>query len=317
MASIWGAARRAMTHHRFSSRKFPPRGIVVIQEARRCAHKFSNGKNPYDIVSELLLPPLPAKPLRKSTTHLTSEEIQDYLEPLYSRGWVVYSSQRAYGSSPYSPDASEGGPSPELVKGLWFRSNASAVRFLRTALDIAEKENHHPTHISLISRHIILRMHTHEAVPNEELSHVVQDPVVPGITLRDVRLAYLLENAYVHAVINRETLNTSRMTIQNQELPWTALQLEKLRYSQSAESEEDGAKQPEIKVYAPRMKVTRSPRGLVTPQYTPSSDPTGSMPVSAAASAAGEEVPVDPEDLGELERQFWNGGSSGNRAAQE
>ncbi|PCH42522.1 hypothetical protein WOLCODRAFT_72172, partial [Wolfiporia cocos MD-104 SS10] len=129
------------------------------------------------------LPPAPDYPC----SYLTQADINTYLLPLYHRAWVV-------GSSEYSREVS--GPplpnaSPELAKQFWFQQG-----------------NHEA---ALTFRREIQEIQSDEPLPT---SPGRQPPMRPGITLRDVRLAMLIERAFerhlAHGVASAWSQNMQR-----------------------------------------------------------------------------------------------------------
>ncbi|KAI0951335.1 hypothetical protein AcW1_008402 [Taiwanofungus camphoratus] len=137
-------------------------------------------------------PPLPALPAapRYPCPYLTDEEISQYLMPLYCRAWFVGSSEwlRDYNQAPNRS-------SPELVKTFHFHEHEHAVKFVDQVEVIHSSENHHST-ISLSDREAHIRIHTHEARPPKDPNTEKLPKKLPGITLRDVRLAILLEHVF-------------------------------------------------------------------------------------------------------------------------
>ncbi|KAL7279140.1 hypothetical protein ACG7TL_006980 [Trametes sanguinea] len=157
------------------------------------------------------LPPAPPYPC----PFLTDEEIKIYLFPLYERGWTVHPSQTAKK------------PAPELVKRFEFDPHSAALQsFLDDINSVTEGENHHATlDIGSSPPSVTVRVHTHSGLrpalhPEEPRKGRVQ----PGITLRDVRFAYLLEqhsSKYLDLVV---------MQVSREEQPKSAEALERRRH---------------------------------------------------------------------------------------
>ncbi|KAH9902953.1 hypothetical protein C8Q73DRAFT_672377 [Cubamyces lactineus] len=129
------------------------------------------------------LPPTPPYPC----PFLTDEEIQTYLVPLYHRGWSV------------QPSTSAKKPAPELVKRFIFSEYASLELFERDLKDVTESENHHAVQeLTDSPPSITIKVHTHSGLrPAAHPDEPRRGRVQPGITLRDVRFAYLLEERFV------------------------------------------------------------------------------------------------------------------------
>lgn len=149
------------------------------------------------------LPPAPSFPC----PFITDEEIATYLPPLYARGWTV---------QPSDPKAAKK-PAPELVKRFVFSAHETLEAFLHLdLLDITESENvrdDNLTHTVSLRAHsratmqhhawrditpdppsMVVRVHTHSGLrPARDAEEPRRARVQPGITLRDVRFAYLLE----------------------------------------------------------------------------------------------------------------------------
>ncbi|OJT03351.1 hypothetical protein TRAPUB_6020 [Trametes pubescens] len=128
------------------------------------------------------LPPPPPFPC----PFLTDDEIATYLGPLYAREWTV---------QPSDPKATKK-PSPELVKRFAFSTFNELNAFLHLdLLDITQSENHHARQdITPDPPSLIVRVHTHSGLrPARHAEEPRRARVQPGITLRDVRFVYLLE----------------------------------------------------------------------------------------------------------------------------
>ncbi|TFK84083.1 hypothetical protein K466DRAFT_589212 [Polyporus arcularius HHB13444] len=127
------------------------------------------------------LPPAPRYPC----PFLTEEEINTYLTPLYRRSWTVQPSSHG----PTKKAA------PELVKRFDFSSGSQVGEFLERVGWVQESENHHETR-EVNESSVTIRVHTHSGLrPASHPEEPRKRRVCPGITLRDVRFAYLLEGA--------------------------------------------------------------------------------------------------------------------------
>jgi len=138
------------------------------------------------------LPRLPDAP-KYPCPYLNDEEISTYLVPLYARGWSI-------GSSDYDRDSQlppSDNVAPELLKDFLFSSSTSVARegFISKVRKLQDIENHHGM-ITIIDDCVHIRTHTHTARPLSGPNAIVKRKRRPGITLRDVRLAILAEEAY-------------------------------------------------------------------------------------------------------------------------
>lgn len=105
----------------------------------------------------------------------------------------------------------------------------------------------------MYDRIVVFRVHTHEAVQNEVASPTGSS-VVPGLTLRDVRLAYLTENAYVHAMLNHEALPPKTgVQIGGHGTPMTARDVEWRRTPPAGKRDE--ASGSEVVAHPPRLSA--------------------------------------------------------------
>ncbi|KAI1797197.1 hypothetical protein LXA43DRAFT_1089086 [Ganoderma leucocontextum] len=116
---------------------------------------------------------------------LTDEEIQTYLTPLYAWAWTV---------QPSNP-GDKNKTAPELVKTFAFSTTQELVEFLQRVGDITRSENHHAVlEESADFPSIAIRVHTHSGLrPASHPGERRKERVQPGITLRDVRFAHLVE----------------------------------------------------------------------------------------------------------------------------
>ncbi|KAI0368635.1 hypothetical protein BV20DRAFT_969002 [Pilatotrama ljubarskyi] len=138
-------------------------------------------------------PKLPELPLAPPypTPFLADEEIATYLIPLYARHWTV---------QPSDPGP-KNKPAPELVKVFTFKQPDCAREFLQDVQDVEKSENHEALAIleerPLGLSSLVVKVHTHSGLrPASHPEEPRRARVQPGITLRDVRFAYLLEERY-------------------------------------------------------------------------------------------------------------------------
>ncbi|KAI0705793.1 hypothetical protein C8T65DRAFT_652761 [Cerioporus squamosus] len=127
------------------------------------------------------LPPAPPYPC----PFLTDQEIHTYLTPLYRRTWTI---------QPSKPEQVKK-PAPELVKRFTFASVRDVRKFLSRVMRIQASENHHAIQ-EVDEPSVTIRVHTHSGLrPASHPEEPRKARIRPGITLRDIRLAYLLEGA--------------------------------------------------------------------------------------------------------------------------
>ncbi|KAI0635853.1 hypothetical protein C8Q77DRAFT_596058 [Trametes polyzona] len=174
----------------------------------------------HDSVSSVLPehPPTPPYPC----PFLTTEEIETYLGPLYVRAWSVHRSD----------PGPKNKPAPELVKRFTFSTPDKLGAFLRDLAEITERENHHAVQeVSHDPPSVVIKVHTHYGLrPARSADEPRRVRVQPGITLRDVRFAYLVEHAFSEYVARREAGNATMMSSPSpEEQPRTAEALEARR----------------------------------------------------------------------------------------
>ncbi|KAI0359947.1 hypothetical protein OH77DRAFT_1419322 [Trametes cingulata] len=140
------------------------------------------------------LPELPSAP-PYPCPFLTDEEIVTYLVPLYSRGWSV---------QPSDPGPKKK-PAPELVKQFVVSGPEALEALHRHIGDITQSENHHAELTTTTApMSLVVKVHTHSGLrPASQPDEPRRARVQPGITLRDVRFAYLLEERF-EAYMSRE-----------------------------------------------------------------------------------------------------------------
>lgn len=141
---------------------------------------------------ELLLPD-PVKYIERSTPMITKSELDEYFYPLFCRGWEI---------KPLEANGSLNDPnlaSPFLVRKYRFKGNRSSRAFLQEIFRIESEENHHISfNLWSEKRPVITVMtQTHSSRrfdQNVEGDRVTAGEIEAGLTLRDIRIAVLLEN---------------------------------------------------------------------------------------------------------------------------
>jgi len=157
------------------------------EKERRCREREADAK----ARGLLPLPPLPNAP-NYPCPYLTKEEIVRYLSPLYQQGWFIGSSEFTKDKRlPRDDDAA-----PELVKIFFFgpEHHEAAFEFAESVGNVQTAEDHHCTML-VDNESVHIRTHTHSARPLPKTPDE-KPPQSPGITLRDVRLAILIEQKF-------------------------------------------------------------------------------------------------------------------------
>ncbi|KAH9850311.1 hypothetical protein C2E23DRAFT_321367 [Lenzites betulinus] len=184
---------RTLSMGRHSAASIPAMPMNMIQVAGlRVQQMCPNGARSMSITSSIVpnaaeLPELPDAP-RYPCPFLTDEQIATYLVPLYARVWCVRGS---------NPDL--GKPAPELVKNFSFLTPEKLDEFRRDVAEVTQSEDHHAVEIIDLSSTptMSIRVHTHSGLrPARDANEPRRARVQPGITLRDVRFAYLVEERF-------------------------------------------------------------------------------------------------------------------------
>jgi len=144
-------------------------------------------KNKHSSVRSLPMPP----PAPKGTPPtITSRDIKKYVQPLYSRGW---------GLSPILPN---GNGIAVLHKRFEFMSAQALQAFLADLSEYERKKQHHArTNVfeDEDQHTVLVSTWTHVAQkPNADAED--KDAKTPGVTARDIRLAYALEKLFESAL---------------------------------------------------------------------------------------------------------------------
>ncbi|KAF8893566.1 hypothetical protein BD779DRAFT_1669840 [Infundibulicybe gibba] len=141
------------------------------------------------------LPPVPAPVSGYPTPWIAKEDVEEYILPLYARGWgVEFKRQpRTHKSHALNP------PIACLVIHYGFSGYDSTISFLNEVVGIARSENHHPS-IAIMNGKIpkmTLITQTDSAIrPEWEEGETQAARKMPGLTRRDLRFAVLVDTLY-------------------------------------------------------------------------------------------------------------------------
>ncbi|KAK0476806.1 hypothetical protein IW261DRAFT_1566878 [Armillaria novae-zelandiae] len=127
-------------------------------------------------------------PTTAPTYWLSEDELKRYIPPLMRVGWCLRWSTKL--------------KSCELSSEFPIAGYNTAMRFMNDISTIANEENHHPERVGFASKRLSISVQTHSALspPISLPEGAAREPVpykYPGITLRDVRFAMLVQRQYV------------------------------------------------------------------------------------------------------------------------
>ncbi|KAG2001897.1 hypothetical protein CC2G_009510 [Coprinopsis cinerea AmutBmut pab1-1] len=161
----------------------------------------------------LELPPLPPRASGYPTACLSRNEVEEFLPPLLKRGWrIEFGKQQEGNADPEdcgcsAPESTgDAPPPPYLVKRFLFHDKlAKAKIFLEDVKVISNiGENHHFDDYLVLpsedgsSSELTLYVQTHSGKkPARPSSSDIEWIETPGLTIRDVRYAILLEHLYI------------------------------------------------------------------------------------------------------------------------
>ncbi|KAI9463672.1 hypothetical protein BJY52DRAFT_1184676 [Lactarius psammicola] len=137
------------------------------------------------------LDPLPALPPPPKGTPpiINTRDLEEYIWPLYSRGW---------GLTPILPN---GNGIPVLRKRFEFASADTLQEFLADLTEYEEKKQHHAkTNIFEDQHSVLVSTWTHVARKQNLDANSGGDTKMQGVTARDIRLAYALEKLFESAL---------------------------------------------------------------------------------------------------------------------
>ncbi|KAK0437986.1 uncharacterized protein EV420DRAFT_1586815 [Desarmillaria tabescens] len=129
----------------------------------------------------------PSLPTTAPTHWLSENELKQYIPPLMRVGWCLRWSTKL--------------KSCQLSSEFPIAGYKTAMRFMNDISTIADEENHHPERIGFASKRLSISVQTHSALSppiclpgKAENEHTPYK--YPGITLRDVRFAMLVQRQY-------------------------------------------------------------------------------------------------------------------------
>ncbi|KIM45526.1 hypothetical protein M413DRAFT_442196 [Hebeloma cylindrosporum] len=182
-------------------------------------HTHVNADSPPNEPIELELPS-PVNYVEKTTPLITETEVRRYIYPLHHRGWTV---QRMKHKDGFHESGQE---SPFLVGQWTFKGPVSARKFLKELLRIEDLEKHHASFNLWPGKRPVFTVMTQTHSARKHPIAVPDNSTEPGITLRDVRLAVLLESFLQESQIplyNGGAAPSQRNQAGTEKLTWEAL----------------------------------------------------------------------------------------------
>ncbi|TFK38074.1 hypothetical protein BDQ12DRAFT_683925 [Crucibulum laeve] len=156
----------------------------------------------------LPIPSIPPRP-EEPTPYVTTAQIREYIAPLYTRFWAVNYFHREI-LLREGELVEESFVAPGLNRAFTFRDFAAASNFLKDVEDIAGKEQHIPSITVRGSRlvsgtpHVEIASWTAQTVDAPSLLTPGESRIGPGITLKDARLAILLEKKFDESYLTND-----------------------------------------------------------------------------------------------------------------
>ncbi|KAF9501694.1 hypothetical protein BDN71DRAFT_1500725 [Pleurotus eryngii] len=147
------------------------------------------------------------------TPWITAEDFERYMGVLNGNGWGI-----RFSSAHSKPSKSH--PSrvvPELLKTYHFGSDECVVKFVEDLKELMSEENHHCI-LRVANTQVTIYTHTHSARP------ALGSKNAPGITLRDVRFAILVDSLHSTESVARDAGGASSSHVQFPGLTWDEYQ---------------------------------------------------------------------------------------------
>ncbi|CAE6433030.1 unnamed protein product [Rhizoctonia solani] len=140
-----------------------------------------------DTINVHSLPPPPSAP----APLITKQDLGTHLDALHEQGWQFRHASRRFHKLGYTATWWE------LRHSARFPSFKVAMRCVNDVADLAKSEKHHPTILIFDRVNVSISLDTHDTVERPATSTNSSDPHTlvarwPGITLRDIRMALLI-----------------------------------------------------------------------------------------------------------------------------
>ncbi|KAG9220549.1 hypothetical protein CCMSSC00406_0004005 [Pleurotus cornucopiae] len=157
-------------------------------------------------------PPLPDPVSGWPTPWITAEDFERYMGALYDNGWGI-----RFSSAHSKPTTHPSRVVPELLKTYHFGSDELAVKFVEDLKELMSEEHHHCV-LRVANTQVTIYTHTHSARPT------LGSKNAPGITLRDVRFAMLVDSLYSNESVAKDAGDASSSHVQIPSLSWDEYQ---------------------------------------------------------------------------------------------
>ncbi|CAE6456157.1 unnamed protein product [Rhizoctonia solani] len=142
-----------------------------------------------DTASSYPLPPSPPAP----APLVTREDLEKHFDVLREHGWHFRQASRRFNHLGYTASWWE------LRHSGRFPSFKKVMEYVNDVADLAKSEKHHPTILIFDRVHVAISLDTHDTIErpanisNSPDSHTLVNRW-PGITLRDIRMALLINS---------------------------------------------------------------------------------------------------------------------------
>ncbi|KAG9316801.1 hypothetical protein JVU11DRAFT_2866 [Chiua virens] len=158
-------------------------GAITLDEV---ITRSKNSSDVQTVAPDSNLPEVPHIPSRKRTYHLDHEDLETHVRPLLSCHWHVGRVGVVVGDLQVF----------SLNKLFSFKTFRSAIEFFDALADIQDDEDHH-ARVTVDYANVYISTHTHVAYQRTLDADADAKPKrVPGLTLRDVRLAVEVEKLH-------------------------------------------------------------------------------------------------------------------------
>ncbi|KIM75944.1 hypothetical protein PILCRDRAFT_659628 [Piloderma croceum F 1598] len=138
--------------------------------------------------------PIPELPMdiEVHARHITLEHMEQYIQPLYTRRWGIGVSRVKYSRG----DSKISRLLPQLSKGFSFVHYATVLKFASEIMSIASEEKHQA---QVVINDNVVHVNTRTIQAWPRLTVPAADSIKPAVTLRDIRLAILVERNFTES----------------------------------------------------------------------------------------------------------------------